>query len=72
MHGDAVNLAARLEQLNKRFSSYMLIDQATIDALTVPMPVKFVDEVQIRGKERYVRVYRHDVDATSNSSRYAV
>jgi class 3 adenylate cyclase len=60
VHGDAVNLAARLEQLNKRFGSYLLMDEATIDRLTLPMPVKFVDEVQIRGKERFVRVYRHD------------
>jgi len=60
VHGDAVNLAARLEQLNKRFGSYLLMDEATIDRLTLPMPVKFVDDVQIRGKERFVRVYRHD------------
>jgi class 3 adenylate cyclase len=66
VHGDAVNLAARLEQLNKDFGSHLLIDEATIDALTLPMPVKFVDEVQIRGKERFVRVYRHDVDAANN------
>ena len=60
VHGDAVNLAARLEQLNKRYDSYLLIDEETIKRLTSPMPVKFVDEVRIRGKERFVRVYRDD------------
>jgi len=60
VHGDAVNLAARLEQLNKRYDSYLLMDEETIKRLTSPMPVKFVDEVRIRGKERFVRVYRDD------------
>ncbi|NIQ27657.1 MAG: HAMP domain-containing protein [Gammaproteobacteria bacterium] len=72
VHGDAVNLAARLEQLNKRLDSSLLVDEATVDALTSPMPVTFVDQVRIRGKERYVRVYRDDVDASSSSLRYAV
>ena len=39
VHGDAVNLAARLEQLNKRFDSYLLMDEATIELLTLPMPI---------------------------------
>ena len=69
VHGDAVNLAARLEQLNKRYGTYLLIDEATIDRLTLAMPIAFVDEVQIRGKKQYVRVYRHDKDASSNAPR---
>ena len=67
VHGDAVNLAARLEQLNKRYGTYLLIDEATIDRLTLAMPIAFVDEVQIRGKKQYVRVYRHDKEASSNA-----
>jgi len=74
VHGDAVNLAARLEQLNKQYGSCLLMDEATIERLTRPMPVAFVDEVRIRGKERFVRVYRHDwtaerVHAPSSSPR---
>lgn len=71
VHGDAVNLAARLEQLNKQFGTYLLMDEETINRLESPMPISFVDEVRIRGKERYVRVYRHDADALSSSPRYA-
>jgi class 3 adenylate cyclase len=70
VHGDAVNLAARLEQLNKRFGSYLLMDEATVNLLTVPMPIEFVDEVQIRGKERFVRVYRHEAESASKSLQY--
>jgi class 3 adenylate cyclase len=68
VHGDAVNLAARLEQLNKHFGSYLLMDEATINLLTLPMPITFVDEVKIRGKERFVRVYRHDFVGTNEHS----
>ena len=71
VHGDAVNLAARLEQLNKRFGTRMLVDEATICRLTIPMPIAFVDEVQIRGKQQYVRVYRHDRQAKSDLPRFA-
>lgn len=71
VHGDAVNLAARLEQLNKRYGTYLLIDETTINLLRLPMPITFVDEVQIRGKEKYVRIYRHDKGASSNPPRYA-
>ena len=60
VHGDAVNLAARLEGLNKQFGTYLLIDEETVNRLTLPVPIAFVDEVQIRGKDRFVRVYRYD------------
>lgn len=72
VHGDAVNLAARLEQVNKQYGTRMLMDEATIDSLTLPMPIEFVGEVEIRGKERFVRVYRYDGSVTSNSPRYDV
>jgi adenylate cyclase len=71
VHGDAVNLAARLEQLNKRFDTHLLMDEETVKRLASPMPISFVDEVQIRGKEQYVRVYRYDADTASSSPRYA-
>ena len=60
VHGDAVNLAARHERLNKQCGSYLLIDEATVERLTLPIPIAFVDEVQIRGKGQYVRVYRYE------------
>jgi class 3 adenylate cyclase len=60
VHGDAVNLAARLEGLNKQFGTYLLVDEATVDRLTLPVPIVFVDDVQIRGKDQYIRVYRYD------------
>lgn len=71
VHGDAVNLAARLEQLNKRFDTYLLMDQETAERVSSPRSISFVDDVQIRGKERYVRVYRYDGDTASSSPRYA-
>ena len=69
VHGDAVNLAARLEQLNKRYASSLLIDEATIERLSVPMSIEFVDEVKIRGKKRFVRVYCSNPGSVSSSPR---
>ncbi len=57
VHGDAVNLAARLEQLNKQLGTYLLLDEATAQRLGEAAPVEFVDEVKIRGREASVRVY---------------
>jgi adenylate cyclase len=58
VHGDAVNLAARLEQLNKRFGSYVLADEETVKRLSFPARMEPVDDVQIRGRAKSVRVFR--------------
>ncbi len=57
VHGDAVNLAPRLEQLNKEFSAYLLVDEETVNRLHDSRGVEFVDEVAIRGRAQRVRVY---------------
>lgn len=57
VHGDAVNLATRLEQLNKEFGTYLLVDEETIKCLRHPAQVNFVTDVEIRGREGRMRVY---------------
>ncbi len=57
VHGDAVNLAARLEQLNKEFSTYLLVDEETVNRLQDSGGLEFIDEVAIRGRAQRVRVY---------------
>ena len=57
--GDVVNLAARIEKLNKRFDSQLLISEMVWQAVSsdqskvVPM-----GEVEVRGREQSIQVYQ--------------
>ena len=57
--GDVVNLAARIEKLNKRFDSQLLISEMVWQAVNddrgkaVPM-----GQVQVRGREKAIQVYQ--------------
>lgn len=62
VHGDAVNLAARLEQLNKEHGTSILISQATADLID-GFDLRPMGSVPIRGKSAEVVVYRVGVDA---------
>jgi class 3 adenylate cyclase/CheY-like chemotaxis protein len=61
VHGDAVNLAARLEQLNKDYGTLVLISGNTIDRLSGSYPLVPMGEIAIRGKQQPVSVSRLDV-----------
>jgi len=61
VHGDAVNLAARLEQMNKEHGTTVLLSATTAAALTEPYPIVPVGEAVVRGKTGRVEVYRLDV-----------
>ena len=56
VHGDAVNTAARLEQLNKEFGTAVLISGATAARLG-GVALKKIGETEIRGKAEKVTVY---------------
>lgn len=56
-HGDTVNLAARLEQLNKRYGCYMLMSESTVAAADAWTDVEPVGEITVRGRSRPTRVY---------------
>lgn len=60
VHGDAVNVAARLEQLNKQFGTRLLLDGETARLVDDVVPVEFVDEVKIRGREASTCVFTVD------------
>jgi adenylate cyclase len=58
--GDVVNLAARIEQLNKQFSSQLLISEAVwaaarAEVLAVARPM---GHVPVKGREAPIRIYR--------------
>jgi adenylate cyclase len=63
--GDAVNLGARIESLNKDFGTRILISQATRDGLTMDVPTRRIGEVTVKGRREPVVV--HEVIARERS-----
>jgi len=57
VHGDAVNLAARLEQLNKQYGTLLLLSATTVERLTGNYGLERIGEMAIRGKTQPVDVY---------------
>jgi class 3 adenylate cyclase len=58
VYGDAVNLAARLEQLNKQYGTLVLVSGTTVACLNGAYPMQPVGEVAIRGKDVPVPVFK--------------
>jgi adenylate cyclase len=56
--GDTVNLASRIEGLNKQFGSQLLISDAVRQAIGQDVDASLLGEVPIRGYEQPVRVWR--------------
>lgn len=57
VHGDSVNLAARLEALNKQFSTRILIANATARVLSRSCDLNPIGNIDIRGKSEPVAVF---------------
>jgi len=68
VHGDAVNLAARLEQMNKAFGSRVLISGATAARLTRGQRIETVGAITVRGKQHPVPVYQAIVGTSESRS----
>ncbi len=65
--GDDVNLAARLEQLNKQYSTQILVSESTY-RLAGPDRFSFnrIGEVKVRGRQADTTIYMVDPDASSS------
>ncbi len=57
MLGDAVNLASRLEGINKQFATYTMMSQTTKDALSDAFPARELSRVAVVGRKEPVVVY---------------
>jgi|GEM_PF-282947 class 3 adenylate cyclase/CHASE2 domain-containing sensor protein len=55
--GDAVNLASRLESLNKHYETTILIGQNTYEQAKNAIETREVDIVKVVGKQESVRIY---------------
>lgn len=57
VHGDEVNVAARLEQLNKDYGTYILATENSVEAANGSFSFKRVDEVTVRGRKAPTALY---------------
>jgi len=57
MIGDAVNLASRLEGINKQFGTYTIISRSTMEQMAGLFPVRELAKVAVVGRKEPVVVY---------------
>ena len=56
--GDEVNVAARLEQLNKQFKTNVLLGENTYDLAKEKFSFTELGDFQLKGKEKSIKVYK--------------
>ena len=57
VHGDAVNLASRLEQLNKEHGTRILVSGETVALLAGDYPLEAMGALQVRGRSAPVEIH---------------
>lgn len=57
MLGDAVNLAARLEGVNKQFGTYTMISEATLRLMDRAFPARELSRIAVVGRREPVTVF---------------
>lgn len=55
--GDGVNLASRLEGLNKIFGTQIIISESTKNALSLSLLIRPIEEVKVKGKNHSTMIY---------------
>ena len=67
--GDTVNTAGRLETLNKRYDTTILIGQNTYELISKKFVCFFVDVVKLKGKARPIEVYTLEAEISESSKK---
>ncbi len=65
--GDNVNLAARLEGVNKLYGTEILLSGTTASMLDGQLPLRLVDRVIVKGKSEAVEIYTISENAEINA-----
>ena len=55
--GDNVNLASRLEGVNKELGTQIIISESTYELVKGQIAVRGLGEVKVKGKEKQVAIY---------------
>lgn len=55
--GDNVNIAARLEGLNRQFHTHILISEETYHRIKSSIPCRSLGEIKVKGKEESIKIY---------------
>ncbi|HEY4255399.1 MAG TPA: adenylate/guanylate cyclase domain-containing protein [Chlamydiales bacterium] len=55
--GDAVNIAARLQPLNKTYHTSVLISEETKNLIGPKFTTRFIEEIELRGKKEKTKLY---------------
>ncbi len=56
--GDTVNLASRLEGLNKLYGTHIIVSKSTLDDIdSTQFLVRELDLVQVKGKEKHISIF---------------
>jgi len=66
--GDNVNLASRLEGANKNYGTNIIISEFTRQAVGDRFFCRFIDRVQVKGKDRPVDIYEPLLEGTPDAS----
>ena len=61
--GDAVNLAARLEPLNRLYGTPILLSEETAAGVRDAITLRHVDRVRVKGRREAVEIYTPEIDA---------
>jgi adenylate cyclase len=70
--GDAVNLGARLESLNKEHGTTIIVSAATVALLKTPPPMRPLGSVVVKGKSVAVDIFEVLVDGPAGTAGGAV
>jgi adenylate cyclase len=68
VYGDEVNIAARLEQLNKSFGTYVLATEQTLTMAGPGFACRPMGSVEVRGRSRPVTVFAIEGLATAQAT----
>ncbi len=65
--GDTVNFAARLESLNKKFGTTILISEQTFSQLNDSIVCRPLGEVKVVGKELFIKIFNPSLSSEEES-----